>query len=190
MNNKLHIIAVLCFGFFSLNAQIVVDTNPPNNDPLYLVEEVLLGNGITASNVVFSGELEQIGYFDGSASNIGMTAGIVMCTGEAIAMDPNQGAAGWWGPNTVTDPDLLNVSNIVPPLLGFTGPTIINDVAVLEFDFIPNSDELSFDFIFGSEEYFGFENTVFNDVFGFFLSALELQDHILPQQLFQMDQLI
>ena len=94
-----------------------------------------------------------------------------MCTGEVIAMDPNQGAAGWWGPNTVTDPDLLNVSNIVPPLLGFTGPTLINDVAVLEFDFIPNSDELSFDFIFGSEEYFGFENTVYNDVFGFFLSG-------------------
>ena len=171
MNNKLYIIAVLCFGFFALNAQIVVDTNPPNNDPLFLVEQVLLGNGITATNVVFSGELDQIGYFDGSASNIGMSAGIVMCTGEVVAMDPNQGAAGWWGPNTVTDPDLLNVSNIVPPLLGFTGPTVINDVAVLEFDFIPNSDELSFDFIFGSEEYFGFENTVFNDVFGFFLSG-------------------
>ena len=171
MNYKLYIIAVLCLSFFALNAQIVVDVNPPNNDPLYLVEQVLLGNGVTASNVVFSGELEQIGYIDGSASNIGMTAGIVMSTGEVIAMDPNQGAAGWLGPNTVTDPDLLHVSNIVPPLLGFTGPTAINDVAVLEFDFIPNSDELSFDFIFGSEEYFGFENTVFNDVFGFFLSG-------------------
>ena len=190
MNNKLYIIAVLCFGFFALNAHIVVDTNPPNNDPVYLVELVLLGNGVTASNIVFSGELEQIGYFDGSASNIGMTSGVVMCTGEVIAMDPNQGAAGWWGPNTVTDPDLLNVFNIVPPLLGFTGPTVINDVAVLEFDFIPNSDELSFDFIFGSEEYFGFENTVFNDVFGFFCLGQELQDHILPPQLFQMDQLI
>ena len=31
-------------------------------------------------------------------------------------------------------------------ILGFTGPTNINDVAVLEFDFVPNSDELSFDF--------------------------------------------
>ena len=117
MNYKLYIIVVLCFSFFALNAQIIVDANPPNNDPLYLVEQVLLGNGVTASNIVFSGELEQIGHFDGSASNIGMTAGIVMSTGEVIAMDPNQGAAGWWGPNTVTDPDLLNVSNIFYNLL-------------------------------------------------------------------------
>ena len=80
MNNKLYIIAVLCFSFFSIEAQMVVNINPPNNDPVYLVEQVLLGNGVTASNIVFSGELEQIGYFDGSASNIGMTSGIVMCT--------------------------------------------------------------------------------------------------------------
>ena len=190
MNNKLYIIAVLCFGFFALNAQIVVDTNPPNNDPLYLVEQVLLGNGVTASNIVFSGELEQIGYFDGSASNIGMTSGVVMCTGEVIAMDPNQGAAGWWGPNTVTDPDLLNVSNIVPPLLGFTGPTVINDVAVLEFDFIPNSDELSFDFIFGSKNILVLKILFLMMSLVSFCLDQELQDHILPQQLFQMDQLI
>ena len=113
MSNKLYIITVLCFGFLSLKAQMIVDVNPPNNDPTYLVEQVLLGNGITANNIVFSGELEQIGYFDGSASNIGMTGGVVISTGEVIAMDPNQGAVGWWGPNTVTDPDLLNVSNIV-----------------------------------------------------------------------------
>ena len=121
MIKKLYIIAVFFLGFLSLKAQIVVDINPPNNDPVYLIEQVLLGNGVTASNIVFSGELEQIGYFNGSASNIGMTGGVVMCTGEVIAMDPNQGAAGWWGPNTVTDPDLLNVSNIVPPLLGLLG---------------------------------------------------------------------
>ena len=47
----------------------------------------------------------------------------------------------------------------------------INDVAVLEFDFIPTSDSLRFRYVFGSQEYFGFENTSYNDVFGFFLSG-------------------
>ena len=77
MNYKPYVIELLCLCFFALNAQIVVDANPPNNYPLYLVEQVLLGNGVTASNVVFSGELELIGYFDGSASNIGMAAKII-----------------------------------------------------------------------------------------------------------------
>lgn len=171
MNKLAYIFGCLAILIPSLKAQIMVDINAPYNDPAYLVEEVLLGDGVTASNVVFSGDLVQIGYFDGSASNIDFNAGIVLSTGEVANMDPVNGGIGWNGPNTATDPDLLNVSNIVPPILGFTGPSDINDVAVLEFDFVPNSDELSFDFVFGSEEYFGFENSVYNDVFGFFLSG-------------------
>ena len=68
------------------------------------------------------------------------------------------------------------MANSVPPLLpsphtnSFTVSSI-NDVAVLEFDFIPTSDSLSFNYVFGSEEYFAFENSQYNDVFGFFLSG-------------------
>jgi gliding motility-associated-like protein len=47
----------------------------------------------------------------------------------------------------------------------------INDVAKLEFDFIPTSDTITFRYVFGSQEYFAFENTSYNDVFGFFLSG-------------------
>ena len=47
----------------------------------------------------------------------------------------------------------------------------INDVAKLEFDFVPKSDTIKFRYVFGSQEYFGWENTQYNDVFGFFLSG-------------------
>ena len=99
-----------------------------------------------------------------------------MATGEVSVLDPNFTSTFPILPNTVTDPDLLNVANSVPPLLpsphtnSFTVSSI-NDVAVLEFDFIPTSDSLSFNYVFGSEEYFAFENSQYNDVFGFFLSG-------------------
>ena len=74
--------------------------------------------------------------------------------------------------STNTDPDLLNVANSVPPLINqpffVTG---IFDVATLEFDFIPNSDTVSFNYVFGSDEYLTWINSEYNDVFGFFISG-------------------
>ena len=72
----------------------------------------------------------------------------------------------------VTDPDLLAGANSVPAMIGQTFyVTSVNNIAILEFDFIPTSDSLSFKYAFGSEEYFAWENSAFNDVFGFFLSG-------------------
>ena len=39
--------------------------------------------------VTFSGDPLQIGYFDGTASNLGLDAGIVMSSGDVAAIDPN-----------------------------------------------------------------------------------------------------
>lgn len=46
-----------------------------------------------------------------------------------------------------------------------------NDACVLEFDFRPVGDTVKFDYVFGSEEYTSFTCTIFNDVFGFFISG-------------------
>ena len=45
----------------------------------------------------------------------------------------------------ITDPDLLTVANSVPPLIGQTYIVgSVNDVAILEFDFVRTSDSISF----------------------------------------------
>jgi hypothetical protein len=44
-------------------------------------------------------------------------------------------------------------------------------MCVLEFDFVPSSDTVTFNYSFGSEEYLAWVNTTFNDVFGFFISG-------------------
>ena len=153
-----------------------MDLNSPYDSPVHLIDNVLLGGGVTASNHNYQGDSVQIAFFDATNTSLGINTGIVMATGEVSVLDPNFTSTFPILPNTVTDPDLLNVANSVPPLLpsphtnSFTVSSI-NDVAVLEFDFIPTSDSLSFNYVFGSEEYFAFENSQYNDVFGFFLSG-------------------
>ena len=175
MNRFLTFFILLNFIFFNqVNAQLTVDNNPPNDSPIFLIDEILLGSGVVASNQSYMGDSIQIGYFDGSNSNLGLSSGIVLSTGDISILDPDFAGFGDFVDVVpdVTDPDLLNVANSVPALIGqnFTVNSI-NDVAILEFDFIPTSENLSFNYVFGSQEYFGFENSSYNDVFGFFLSG-------------------
>jgi hypothetical protein len=45
------------------------------------------------------------------------------------------------------------------------------DAAVLEFDFVPTANQVTFTYAFGSDEYPEWVNTVFNDVFAFFVNG-------------------
>ena len=45
------------------------------------------------------------------------------------------------------------------------------DVSILEFDFVPSSDTVKFNYVFASEEYLIFVNSAFNDVFAFLISG-------------------
>ena len=170
MKKILSFLLFLCA--YNLSAQIIIDNNAPYNDPTWLVDNVLLGGGITTSNHAYQGDSSQIGWFDAVNTNLGINSGIVMATGDIYALDPVVGGGFPFLTNLIVDPDLLAVANSVPGMIGQTfSVSSINDVAVLEFDFIPTSDSLKFRYVFGSQEYFGFENTTYNDVFGFFLSG-------------------
>lgn len=169
--NKLGVILLLFLSCFMAKSQIVIDNNPPYDDPTWLVDNILLGGGVIASNHAYQGDVAQIGWFNAINTNLGIDSGIVMCTGDIYALDPAVGGGAFFT-NTVTDPDLLAVASSVPGMIGqsFTVSSV-NDIAILEFDFIPTSDSLNFRYAFGSQEYFAYENTQYNDVFGFFLSG-------------------
>ena len=163
---------LLILSTYNLSAQIVIDNNFPYDDPLWLVDNVLLGGGIAASNITYLGDSSQIGWFNAINTNLGLDSGIVLCTGNVYELNPDTILGFGAVQNTVTDPDLLTVANSVPAMIGQTFVvTSVNNIAILEFDFIPTSDSLSFKYVFGSQEYFTFENTQYNDVFGFFLSG-------------------
>ena len=161
------------FSFFNAQSQIVIDNAAPYGNPTFLIDNLLLGGGVTAANHSFQGASSQIGFFNAINTSLGIDSGIVMSTGDIYSLDPFF-IPPFPGPifPPVTDPDLLNVAQSVPGLIGQTFTvSSVNDIAILEFDFIPTSDTLQFRYAFGSEEYFAFENSAYNDVFGFFLSG-------------------
>lgn len=136
--------------------------------PQQIVQTVLLGNGVTASNITFQGDPDQIGTFNGALSNIGMASGMVMCTGSInVAPGPNNSTSLSVGGGNfgVGDVDLDSIVSVLP------FPTSTNDRAVLEFDFVPTGDSLAFNFVFGSEEYNEYTCGTVTDVFAFFLSG-------------------
>ena len=158
------LIGLALLGSSAMQAQLVVNNTLT---PTQLVQDVLLGTGVTISNVSYNGVLDPqtpiigSGSFTETGTNLGLPAGVVLSSGMAdAAAGPATNFAS--NPNgTGSDPDLFQLSN----------NNTINDRAVLEFDFIPVGDTVRFRFVFGSEEYPEFVCSGFNDAFGFFLSG-------------------
>jgi gliding motility-associated-like protein len=164
LRSFLALVLVLCGGA-PLQAQLTV-TN--TQTPAWLVQNLLLGPGVTVSNITFNGVpatavTEQAGEFNGVNTTLGIGQGLILATGNvANALGPNDSGSSTLGGGNFGqgDPDLAILS----------APQVVNDAAVLEFDFVPNGDSLKFDFVFGSDEYLEFVNSI-NDIFGFFLSG-------------------
>ena len=72
--------------FLNAKSQIGISNNAPNNNPNHLINNVLVGGGVTISNVQFSGNNQQIGFFS-NGNSIGMSSGIVMSSGHAVNAD-------------------------------------------------------------------------------------------------------
>lgn len=139
-------------------SQLVIDDTMT---PTQLVQDVLVGSGVTVTGVNFSGNAQQIGYFDGTNSNVGFAEGIIISSGDvnnAIGPNDESGVStGYGGPG---DTDLNAVSGLTT-----------NDAAVLSFDFVPSSSVVVFEYVFASDEYLEFANSSWNDAFGFFVSG-------------------
>ena len=67
-------IFIIFFLFISLQqvfSQIVVNNNYPYDSPTWLVDNILLGGGIVASNHTFAGDSVQIGWFNATNTSLG-----------------------------------------------------------------------------------------------------------------------
>ncbi|HKK73623.1 MAG TPA: choice-of-anchor L domain-containing protein [Saprospiraceae bacterium] len=134
-----------------------------DSDTERLVQEVFLKDGCAnVSNIQRIGDERGVGYFDTGAGNIGFAEGIVLATGlVSNAEGPNSSneRTTGFGEDSL-DPDLRSLS---------TGE--IFDNVGIEFDFVPQKEFVSFNYVFASEEYCEFVGSIFNDVFGFFVSG-------------------
>lgn len=142
--------------------QLVTNADTPNN----LVQNVLLGTGVQISNINYVGSPGSIGYFNGANTNIGLNEGVILTTGT-IANNP----AGPHGPNNQASAGVDLFGGGFTKLDNLVNGSSTFDATILEFDFIPFSDTVKFNYVFASEEYPEFVNSEFNDVFAFFISG-------------------
>ena len=175
----LGVVLAMCMGE-TAKCQLILNQSQP---PAALVQNVLLGSGIFASNITFNGypgaafppngtDASRIGRFNGSASNVGFPGGVILANGNIqVAQGPNDLMDGTNGGGVLglnCDIDLIKLSG--DPYWQ-TSACVMKDVAKLEFDFIATHDMVDFRYVFGSEEYETYTCTQYNDLFGFFLSG-------------------
>lgn len=158
---------ILSIAFLqSSNAQYIqVDDNRTVED---LVENILINSSCAnVSNISVSGWAftsgNSYGYFNGAGSSFPFADGVIISTGRAAsAVGPNsnllsEGPTSWGG-----DQDLEQAIN--------EGNTI--NATVIEFDFLPFANKVSFEYIFSSEQYLsnpGSNQCNYSDGFAFLL---------------------
>jgi len=139
------------------SAQQVVDAQALTADSL---AATLAGAGVEILGATMSGSPKALGVFSG-LGELGVGAGVVLSTGRVV--------------------DLVGVGpTTVSTSLGTPGDAQLaaevthqqtSDAAVLEFDFRPHADEVSFTYVFASEEYLYWVGK-FNDSFAFFINGV------------------
>lgn len=128
-----------------------------------LVNDYLLGTGVDAINITFNGQpadqvYVQAGLYQGTDDIISFDEGVVLATSDVQhVVGGGSGAA----PGVSNDPDLIAIA----------GQDIINNGAILEFDFVVSADSVKFNYVFASDEYPSFTCSGYNDAFGFFISG-------------------
>lgn len=162
----------------TMKAGAFIDVNaagyaPTDYTPLQLVKDVLISSGTNScvtpsvSNVQVSPNLpasnvqRSWGYFHKGTTNFPFKDGIVLTTGHAAK-------AGNSYISTTLGDDLPTGSD--PDLVAATNPSgTLNDAVILEFDFIPTSSQVKFNYLFASEEYTGSFPCSFSDAFALLL---------------------
>ena len=155
---------LICCSIETLGAQnIAVDDTYTAQQ---LVKNFLISSTCaTVSNFVVSGGdfgtgEQSFGYFNAGSSGFPFAEGIVLSTSRSISTQgPNdsllsEDAGNWFG-----DADLEQA-------LGITNTS---NATVLEFDFTPVTSQISFDYIFASEEYHDAAPCNYSDGFAFLL---------------------
>jgi gliding motility-associated-like protein len=141
-----------------------IDVNT-SADPNEIIQSVVTGQTtVTVTNIDCPNNA--LGTFQaGPNSDLGMEKGILLTSGSAPgASNPGSffTSQAW---NTPGDADLDYLSTISG------NSSVSNDACVVEMDVFASTDEITFEYIFGSEEYPDFVGSSFNDIFAFLVSG-------------------
>ena len=161
MNSFAHYLILPVFAFlFTIGTQAQLSVSN-SLTPEQLVTQVLVGGGVSVSNVTYQGNNLMRGSFsNGHGTNLGLDEGVVLASGNVNQVPNHPSVFASSGYGLPGDPTLNGITT-----------SATHDAAVLEFDFVPTSDTLQFRYVFGSEEYKEYANSNYNDAFGFFVNG-------------------
>ncbi|MFS4416740.1 choice-of-anchor L domain-containing protein [Maribacter sp. 2307ULW6-5] len=156
-------IFLLLGASFVIRGQFEVDTSRSIEE---LVVDVLINSSCaetsnysasTGSAFGFNG----IGYFNANDTRFPYREGIILSTGNARnAIGPNNRVGSGINPSWPGDLDLRSA----------TGTGNLFNASYIQFDFVPTTNSISFNFIFASEEYSAEYQCIYSDVFAFILT--------------------
>lgn len=141
-------------------AQAVTSASPLADADALATE--ILGAGITILSSSLVGEDGQAGTFAGGMGSIGIDEGIILSTGsvsDAVGSNVLDGTT-----TEFSTPGFTDLDDLVAPNRTFDGVR-------LDIEFKTDSGDISFDYVFASEEYNEFVFDDFNDVFALFLDG-------------------
>lgn len=159
---------------FSQNVQ--VDSQSYSSQQL--IEDILIDSdciqNVVVTNVVgadFNNTDQSFGYFDASGTTFPFENGIVLSTGRLENVQgPNNTLSDDDAPNWIGDNDLENILN----------ESNTFNATIIEFEFTSVAEQISFRYIFASEEYQENDpNTCqYSDLFGFLIKPVNEQEYI------------
>lgn len=140
----------------------------------------LIGEGIVLKNysVTKTSSDEAFGFFDDNKASLGMKKGLIMTTGGISSISGNNTMPNMSN-NTHAGNESRTYKGVDPNVCPELEKYLVNrqktfDVCLLEMDIVPTADTLSFNYVFGSEEYDEFVGTEFNDIFAFLISGKDI----------------
>ena len=130
----------------------------------------IFGDGVTVVGASYTGDDRASGiYRDGDTVSPGVTpgdTGVILSTGRVRNFsNPN----GEFNQNTNTSSNTSGVNNN-PDFNALAGASTF-DAAFLDVDFIPTSNFLTMQFVFASEEYPEFQNSIYQDAVGVWVNG-------------------
>lgn len=151
------IIGLSVLPTYSVAQQMQIQSN---RTALQLAQKIA-GKGVIITNATLTCANNANGVFTANPNLIGLDSGIVLSTGVANQMSNAEPGVNSTNLNRGGDAQLTAIS----------GTNATRDACVLEFDIRPSGDQITFDYVFTSEEYINAVCGPFNDVFAFFISG-------------------
>jgi hypothetical protein len=130
----------------------------------------IFGDGVVVTGATFFGDNDSSGiYTNGDSVSPGVTpgdTGVILSTGDADDFTNSSGEANQSASTSTNTSGINNNSQ-----LNAAAGAGTRDAAILDVDFIPTGDFMTMQFVFSSEEYPEFENSVYQDFVGVWING-------------------